>query len=68
MKIKATYETEVYICQSGYIAIKQHDGLGDEPQIVLLSPGQAEAITGEFRRLLQSQNEWWTEVENEEAA
>ncbi|MCS6490766.1 hypothetical protein NX872_21150 [Burkholderia thailandensis] len=65
MKLKATYETEVYISNGGYLAIKQKDHLGNEDPVVILSPDQARAVMNEFQRLLDDPS-WWNEIENED--
>jgi hypothetical protein len=62
MKLKESYQTEVYVCQSGYvpsgyIAIKQQDALGNEPEIVLLTPEQAVLVAAEMKRLIESKED-----------
>ncbi|HBO5633773.1 hypothetical protein MUB13_28015 [Pseudomonas aeruginosa] len=51
MKLPATYQTEVYPTGSGYLAIKQHDAVQDEDEIVLLSFEQARLVAHELLRL-----------------
>lgn len=66
MKLKATLETEVYISQGGYLAIKQRDQLGgrDDP-VILLSPHQAQLVAQEIGLLLQDLS-WWSDMEDED--
>ncbi|HBN8069025.1 hypothetical protein ACM7US_30220 [Pseudomonas aeruginosa] len=52
MKLPATYQTEVYPTEGGYLAIKQHDAVQDEDEIVLLSFEQAELVARELLRLV----------------
>lgn len=66
--IKATYETEIFINKPGYLTIKQQDSIGNEPEVVMLSPEQARAVIDEMERLLKLQDQWWqstSEVEDE---
>lgn len=66
--IKATYETEIFINKPGYLTLKQQDGVGNEPAIVMLSPEQAVSVIEEMQRLLNLKDQWWqstSEVEDE---
>ena len=63
MKIRATYETETYICQGGYFAIKQ-DQCGED-QIIMLSPSQCELVIEEMKKAVAEQG-WWSDAVSEE--
>lgn len=58
MKLKATFETEVYISEVGYIAIRQPGQHGDEEAIVLLSAEQARLVAEELSNLASDPNGW----------
>lgn len=65
MKLKATFETEVYINDRGYIAIRQRDPLEPDPQdaqaeqIVELSPQQAQLVAAQLKAFAEEfGNEW----------
>ena len=59
MKLKAAYETEVFINKPGYLTIKQEDGMGNDPAVVMLTPEQAERVIREMRRVLEDKARWW---------
>lgn len=63
MKLRATHETETYISQNGYFAIRQERH--NEEQIVLLSPSQLAMLLEEIKLAVQEQ-EWWTDAITEE--
>lgn len=58
LKINATYETEVYTTQGGYVAIKQSDPMGDDDSTVLLSAEQLGVVIGELQALLDTREDW----------
>ncbi|WP_334067282.1 hypothetical protein [Burkholderia cepacia] len=60
IKLKASYETEIYISQGGYLVIHQVNGLGEESRI-LLSPDQARAVASEISHQLEDTT-WWNSV------
>ena len=60
IKLKATYETEVFINEPGYLTIRQRDSIGNEPALVMLSPEQAKAVIEEMQRLVGFSDQWWT--------
>ena len=64
MKIKAQHETEAYVSESGYYAIKQQREILGE-QIVLLSPKQLELIIEDMTAAIDYQADWWTEGTDE---
>jgi hypothetical protein len=66
MKLKATYETDVYVCKSGFLAINQKDNLGEEYTLIL-SPEQAELVIKEMRSLLKNKSQWWSIIGGEDA-
>ena len=57
MKLKATYETEVFVSQGGYLVIRQEDNMGEE-SAVILSPEQARLVAREIGRLTEDES-WW---------
>lgn len=61
MKLKASYETEAYLSQGGYYAIKQLDWDGRE-QVILLTPAQLEAISEDMKAALVDPS-WFDQVE-----
>jgi DNA-binding transcriptional regulator YiaG len=68
MKLKTAYETEIYISEAGYLAIKQPDPMGGDPSIVILSPDQARRIAEEIVVLQAEQLEAWDEDPEDGAA
>lgn len=58
LKISATYATEVYTTQGGYVAIKQENPLGGDDSTVLLSAEQLDVVIGELQALLDTQEDW----------
>jgi hypothetical protein len=50
VKLLASYETEVYETETGYVRIDQKDWL-DDSQSVLLTPAQAKILGKELMRL-----------------
>lgn len=58
LKIRATYETEVYTTEGGYVAIKQADPMGDDDAVVLLSADQLAVVIGELQALLNAREDW----------
>jgi hypothetical protein len=61
MSSKPAYDTEIYVTESGYVAITQPDpeaGPGQEDDIVLLSADQLPQIIKELTDLLTSRAEW----------
>jgi hypothetical protein len=68
MKIKAAHETETFINQNGYYAIKQPaqltDHRGDEvPVVVQLTPDQMRLLIADMNESLESAHEWFEETE-----
>jgi hypothetical protein len=62
LKIRATYETEVYTTQAGYVAIKQEDPVDREDSVVLLSADQLAVVISELQGLLDAREEWEGEL------
>ncbi|WP_275628811.1 hypothetical protein [Pseudomonas sp. 273] len=62
MKLKPTFETDVYISHGGYFAISQTPSMGEE-DLVLLSPDQLRAVMAHARILLRTEKTWWPEKE-----
>jgi len=52
MKLQATYETEIYIGDTGYIVIKQAGPVTEEESIVFLSADQASLVADEMQKLV----------------
>ena len=61
MKLKAHYETETYLTDGGYYAIRQDDPLGGDPAIVLLTPTQMQALIDDFEENLKDTS--WANVD-----
>ncbi|MFE1814164.1 hypothetical protein [Metapseudomonas otitidis] len=64
MRLKPTYETDVYISESGYFAISQRSALGEE-ETVVLSPEQLRAVIAHARILLRTERTWWSQEEHD---
>lgn len=64
MKLKPTFETDVYISERGYFVINQTSSLGEE-EAVLLSPDQLRAVMAHARILLRSEKTWWSQEESD---
>jgi len=60
MKLKQTFETETYISEGGYYAIKQ-----DDEAIVLLSPEQLRLLIADMSEAISGDADWWTSEEKE---
>ena len=58
MKLQQEYETECYLTESGYYAIKQPDTLGEDEQIVLLSRAQVEKVVADMQQALDLVLPW----------
>jgi hypothetical protein len=58
LKIRATYETEVYTTEGGYVAIKQLDPMGGDDSTVLLSAEQLGVLISELQTLLATREDW----------
>lgn len=63
MKLQPEYETECYLTESGYYAIKQPHTLGEEDQIVLLSRSQVEKVVADMQLALDLVLPWAGEGE-----
>lgn len=61
MKMKAQYETEVYISEGGYVAITQKQP-NEEDQVIVLSLHQVKLLTAKFAEFA-SDDSWWSEEE-----
>lgn len=58
LKLPQAYETEVYVTDGGYVAIKQpDDGRGDDT-VVLLTASQLGPVIEELRARLNDREEW----------
>lgn len=66
MKIRNTYETEVYLTKAGYLAIKQPDTMGGEDSVVLLSPEQARLVANEIHERAAEHVGVWNDGTGEE--
>ncbi len=65
MKLKAAYETEVYISNGGYLCLRQSDPAGGDDSVVMLSEEQAKLVAKEIERLLRDGG-WWEASEETE--
>lgn len=66
MKLKESYETETFVNQRGYYAIKQED-LDGEPAVIQLTPDQMRLIIADMAEWLNTDSSWFEQVEPEEA-
>lgn len=70
MKIKAAYETEAFINQHGYYAIKQEGccaSCGEKPPaVVQLTPDQMRLLIADMQESLEGAEEWFEEAESGE--
>lgn len=66
MRLKAELETEAYLNENGYYAIKQEtaSGLGED-MIVELTPNQMRALVRHMRHYIKIRDEWFNSVEVE---
>jgi len=62
MKLKPTFETDVYISDGGYFAIRQENSMGEE-DTVILSPDQLRAVMAYARAQLRTSKTWWNAEE-----
>lgn len=58
MRLKPTFETDAYITDAGYFAIRQESPMGEEDTI-LLSPEQLRAVVAYARIQLRTSKTWW---------
>lgn len=63
MKLKAVLETETYISDGGYYAIKQIDRTYGDESVVILSPSQLKELIADMTTHYVN-SDWW-EAENE---
>lgn len=66
-KIHQAYETEIYVTEAGYVAIKQTDPMGGDDTTVLLSRHQLPMVIDELTRLKNDASEWADESPEETA-
>ena len=59
MRLKPTFETDVYISTGGYFAISQTHLMGEE-EVALLSPDQLRSVLAHARVLLRTEKTWWS--------
>lgn len=52
-KLKAAFETEIYISDGGYFVLKQDDPLSDESIHVCLTPEQMRVVIREMQEALE---------------
>jgi len=66
LRIKRSYETEVYAeSREGYVAIKQvHDG--HEEDLILLTADQLPAVIKELQALFSKREEWEHDLQDRE--
>lgn len=57
LRLKPTYETEIYTTQGGYVAIKQDDRLGEE-STVILTAAQLPDVIRELQALHDDRESW----------
>jgi hypothetical protein len=64
MKLKAVYETEAYISETGYYVIKQTDQFFCEESVIMLSPAQLKELIADMMAHYAN-SDWWG-AENED--
>lgn len=67
MRLKASFETEAFVNEGGYYAIKQDvfcERCGDDHQAVIqLTPKQMRIVIAAMKEALKTSGEWFSEVE-----
>jgi hypothetical protein len=58
MKIKGSYETEIFPTQGGYVRIEQDDPMGGDESAVVLTADQLPAVIRELQALLDDRESW----------
>jgi hypothetical protein len=58
IKLPAAYETEIYVSDGDYVAIKQANGVGDEDVVVILTADQLPHVIQELQTLWEKRVEW----------
>jgi len=58
LKIRGSEDTEIYISDSGYVAIKQTDRIGNDDSIVIFTAEQLPIVINELQRLHSTRKEW----------
>lgn len=61
IQLKAQHQTEIYINENGYFAIKQ-ESYPDEPVVVELSPDQMRMTIKAMQRALKIKGDWWRDA------
>lgn len=58
VKLQASFETEIYVSEGGYVALKQADTMGGEDAVILLTASQLPIVIGELQALYDDQESW----------
>lgn len=61
IKLKAQHETDLFINDNGYFAIKQ-ESFPDDPSVVELTPSQMRSTIEAMKKALKIQAEWWIDA------
>lgn len=67
IKIKGSYDTEIYVTEGGYVALKQIDQVDREEQIVVLAAHQLPAVINELQLLWEDRASWEFTATDDEA-
>jgi hypothetical protein len=62
LKLKPSFETEIYVSDTGYLCIKQVDSLGEQ-ETILLSPDQAQKLSRSMMDFLVDQETFWIDTD-----
>ncbi|HXI89934.1 MAG TPA: hypothetical protein VNO24_07960 [Blastocatellia bacterium] len=65
IKMKAQFETEVYLSKGGYLTLKQSDPLGGDDTIVCLTHDQVKLLAKEFQKWAKN-GDWWCAIDRAE--
>lgn len=60
-KLRQAHETEIYVSDAGYVAIKQPGSMGEEDSIVVLTADQLPHVIRELQALLEDRQSWETD-------
>jgi hypothetical protein len=61
VKLRGSYETEIFVNQAGYVAIKQVDSMGGEDSVICLTSAQLPTVIAELQALYDDRSSWETD-------
>jgi hypothetical protein len=68
VKIKGSFQTEIYVTKAGYVGIKQPDPMGGEDSTILLSADQLPLVIKELQALFEDRLSWEGDMSEETAS